>query len=61
MAKVKSFGASYGLSFEVNGSWHKFGAEIEIELEKDDDTDKVKELAWNTVVSEVSKKAREVL
>lgn len=61
MAKVKSFGAIYGLSFEVDGAWHKFSSSIEVELCEGDDTDKVKEMAWNTVVEEVGKKVKDVL
>lgn len=61
MAKVKSFKAEYGCSFEFQNTWHKFYAGIEIEMEENDDTEKVKKMAWNTVENEVEKKIKEVL
>lgn len=55
MAKMKSFKAEFGLSVEIGGIWHKYYAGVEIECEPNDDTKKVKEMAWNTVISEVEK------
>jgi len=61
MAKVKSFKAEYGCSFEFQNTWHKFYAGIEVEFEDGDDTQKVKEMAWNTIETEIEKKIKEVL
>lgn len=60
MAKVKSFKASYGISAEMQGIWHKFESGIEIEVEPEDNLDDVKRKAWNTVKHEVEKKVLEV-
>lgn len=61
MAKVKSFKAEFGSSIEIRGTWYKFNSAIELELEPGDDTEQVKEKAWNTVVHEVEKQVREVM
>lgn len=61
LAKVKTFKAGYGVSFEYKNIWNKLSGEIEVELEEGDDTDKVKELAWNTVKVEVEKQIDELL
>lgn len=60
MAKVKTFGTSYGLTLEHKGIYHKFNSMIEVELEEADDTEKVKEVAWNTVKEEVAKQVKEL-
>lgn len=61
MAKVTRFRAGYGLSAEINGIWHKFNAEIEIEMENGDDVQEQKRKAWNTVIAEVEKQVEEAL
>lgn len=61
MAKVKTIGASYGISFEFQNSWHKFNSSIEVELEEGDNISKVKEMAYNTVKNEVVKQVDELV
>lgn len=60
MAKVKSFKAEFGSSAEIKGVWYKFYSGIELELEPGDDTEDVKERAWNTVIREIEKQMEEV-
>ena len=60
MPKVVSFKASTGISMELKGTWYKFSAGIEVELEPEDDTNKVKEMAWNTVHLEIEKQIKEI-
>lgn len=55
MAKVKTFQSSFGMSLEIKGVWHKFGSAIEVEIEEQDDFDKVKRMAHDTVQLEVEK------
>lgn len=61
MAKVKEVTASYGASAEINGVWHKFQFGITVEIEDGDDTNKVKEMCWNTCQVEVEKQFNEVI
>lgn len=61
MAKVKSFGSSFGMSLDIRGVWHKFQSTIEIEIEDGDDIAKVKEMAHATVQLEVEKQVQEAI
>lgn len=61
MARVKSFKAAYGTSAEVEGVWHKFHSEIEIELTEGDNVGDIKEKAWNTVKYEVENQIKKEL
>ena len=61
MAKLKEFKAEAGISIEIAGSWYKFYCGVVIEMEKDDDPNKVKDMAWNTVSRELEKKVEEVV
>lgn len=58
--KLKSFKAEAGISLEIQGTWYKFYAGVEVELEDGDDTEKVKEKAWNTVSRELEKRVQDV-
>ncbi|WMU07969.1 hypothetical protein vBCtySFA88_00037 [Clostridium phage vB_CtyS-FA88] len=63
MAKLKSIRCEYGTSFQtggLNGVWHKVGCTVELELEDKDNTKKVKEMAWNTVVEEIEKQIEDI-
>ena len=61
MPKVKTIGASYGMSFEKGNVWYKFSSSIEVEVEDGDDTEKVKSTAWNTVINEVGKQVQDII
>lgn len=61
MAKVKSFKAEFGASAEIKGIWYKFYAGIELEIEPGDNTEEVKQKAWNTVIHEVEKQMAELV
>ena len=61
MAKVKSFKAGRGVTIEKNGVYHKFNCEIEIEIEENDNTQEIKNRAWNTVDTELEKQISNVL
>ncbi|ADL40338.1 hypothetical protein phiCTP1_gp37 [Clostridium phage phiCTP1] len=63
MAKLKSIRCEYGTSFQTggpNGVWHKVGCAVELELENNDNSKKVKEMAWNTVVEEIEKQIEDI-
>lgn len=60
MAKLKTFKAEAGISLELQGTWYKFHCGVEIEIEPNDDPNKVKEMAWNTVSRELEKQVEEV-
>lgn len=61
MAKVKSFRAESGVTFEHSGVYYKLYSAIEIELDEQDDTEEVKKKAWNTVNSEIEKQVDEII
>ena len=61
MAKVKSFKAEVGVSVELKGTWYKFYAGIELELDEQDNSEEVKKKAWNTVHAEIEKQVQEVI
>lgn len=61
MAKVTSFGSTFGMSLEIKGVWHKFQSSITIEPEEGDDMEEVKKKAHNTVQLEVEKQFNEAL
>lgn len=61
MAKVKTFGATYGTSVEINTVWHKIQASIEVEIEEGDDIEHVKAMCHNTVQLEVQKQLEDLI
>lgn len=54
LAKVRTFKAEAGISFEYKGMWHKFHTGIELEIEPQDNIADVKRKAWNTVEHELA-------
>lgn len=60
MAKLKEFSASYGTTIERNGVYHKLSASVTIEMEEGDKSDQVKDMAWNTVYTEIEKQLRDL-
>jgi hypothetical protein len=60
MAKIVSFRAEYGATMEIRGTYHKLYCAIEVQPEENEDTEVVKERAWNTVFNEVEKQIREL-
>lgn len=60
MAKVKELSASCGVSAEINGVWHKFNFGITVEVEKGDNTSKIKEMLWDTCYVEVEKQIKSI-
>lgn len=61
MAKVKSFKAESGVSFEMKGQWYKLYSGIELIVEDGDDMVEVKRKAWNTVNTEIESQVKEIL
>jgi len=61
MASIKSIKAEYGASVEYKGVWHKFNFGIELELEKGEDSAKIKEKAWNTCEQEIEKQIQQII
>lgn len=61
MAKVRSFKAESGISFEYRGQWYKYHAGIELEIEPGDDLESVKRKAWNTVEVELEKQVTSII
>lgn len=61
MARVKAFRASYGMTAEIKGVYHKFHAELEVEIDAEDDAADVRKRTWNTVQVEVEKQIKDVL
>lgn len=61
MPKVKAIKAEYGASVEIKGVWHKFNFGIELELSENDDSDIVKEKAWNTCEVEIEKQIQQII
>lgn len=61
MAKMKSIKVAYGTSIQLKGQWSKFYTEVEIEIENGDDTDKIKETAWNTCYCEIEKQIQDLI
>ena len=61
MARVKSFGSTFGMSMEIQGVWYKFQSSIEIEIDEGDDVAAVKDKAHKTVQLEVEKQVQETV
>ena len=60
MARVKQFKAGLGLSIEINGVWHKFNCEVDVEPDENDDMEQVKSRAWDTVSDQIYKQIDEI-
>lgn len=61
MARLKTFKAEVGMSAEIKGTWYKFYTGVEIELDKNDNPEDVKQKAWNTCHTEIEKQINDII
>ena len=54
--KIKEVKLGRGVSFEIDGHWHKLHAEYTVELEEGEKEEKVREEVWDMVDTTLSNK-----